>query len=28
MARLKQVTFNGFFPDVSGYKGYRNEWRR
>ena len=28
MARLKQVTFKGFFPDVSGYKGYRNEWRR
>jgi hypothetical protein len=25
MARLKQVTFNGFFPDVSGYKGYRND---
>ncbi len=25
MARLKQVTFGGFFPDLSSYKGYRND---
>lgn len=25
MARVKQVSFSGFFPDVSGYKGYRND---